>query len=78
MAIRPQPEIVDLHGFRRRAWEFDYQGGRYYIHQTDGGFAILVWTVNEVWAAVDEAKVEEILVGFKAEHKPATGDFLTD
>ena len=66
MTIRPQPEMVDLQGFRRRGWEFDYQGHTYFIQQI-GDLVTVMHKVNGGWQPVLDDEAQRINVVFREE-----------
>lgn len=66
MTVRPQPEIVDIHGFRRRGWEFDDAGETYYIQETNGPRVVFRKRSDETWQPLNADVAQAILVAFDA------------
>lgn len=66
MTIRPQPEIVDRHGFRRRGWEFDYEGQTYYLQETDGPRVVFRKQPDATWQPLPPDIAQVIGAAFDA------------
>ena len=45
-AIRPQRDVIGMMGQRCKSYEFDYLGAKFYVQETDTGYAI----VEETWS----------------------------
>ncbi len=75
MAIRSQPEMVDMQGFRRRSWEFDWESQTYLLHQTEGPLLVLKKMPDASWQPLEAEVTQAIIAAFKAEHQASMGDF---
>jgi hypothetical protein len=63
-AIRPQQDVVSLGGRLCKGFEFDYLGAKFYVQETDTGYAVLEETYGG-WALLRAQRAQLILSEFR-------------
>ena len=70
MPIKLRPEIIDIFGFRRRAWDFDHAGIIYHIQETAHAYLVMKQAADQSWRVIKEQEAQLIVSAFERERGP--------